>query len=105
MGKHILNLPACDKSRKWSSFIPVMTTYGVTCLCDASSVQQLEPVKGEELGQDFDVLHVCLTVPPAVVFFRAVQPSCHVPAQVAIVEAAHLEGVQENSKCGQQRPT
>lgn len=50
----------------------------VTCLCDAGSVQQLKSVEGEELRQDFDVLHMCLTVPATIVLFRSVQPRAHI---------------------------
>lgn len=70
-------------------------------LCEADSVEQLKPIKREELGQDFGILHVSLTVPATIILFRPVQPRCYLPAQVAIVEAAHLERVQENSQCGQ----
>lgn len=73
----------------------------MTCLCDAGSVKQLEAIKREELGQDFDVLYVCFTVTTTVVLLGPVQPRSHISAQVTIVEAAHLDRVQENSQCGQ----
>lgn len=73
----------------------------VTCLCDAGSVQQLKTVKREQLGQDFDVLYMGFTVTAAVVLLGPVKPRRYISTQVAIVEAAHLERVQENSQCGQ----
>lgn len=74
----------------------------MTCLCDAGSVQQLKAVKREELGQDFDVLHMCFAVTATIVLLGPIQPRCYISTQVAIVEAAHLERVQENAQCGQQ---
>lgn len=79
----------------------MLCNFSGTCLCEADSVEQLKPVKREELGQDFGILHVSLTVLATIVLFRPVQPRCHLSAQVAIVEAAHLERVQENSQRGQ----
>lgn len=70
-------------------------------LCDAGSVKQLKAIQREELGQDFDVLYMRLAVTAAIVLLGPVQPRSHISAQVTVVEAAHLEGVQENSQCGQ----
>lgn len=67
--------------------------FPVTCLCDAGSVQQLKPIKREELSQDFDVLYMRLAVTAAIVLLGPVQPRCHISTQVPIVKAAHLEGV------------
>lgn len=75
--------------------------FPVTCLRDAGSVQQLKSVKREELSQDFDVLYVRLTVTATVVLLGPVQPRRHISTQVPIVEAAHLERVQEDSQRGQ----
>lgn len=69
----------------------------MTCLCDAGSVQQLKTIKREKLGQDFDVLYMCLAVTATVVFLGPVQPRCHISTQVAIMKAAHLERVKEDS--------
>lgn len=74
-------------------------------LCDANSVQQLKPIKRKKLCQDFDILHMRLTVPTTIVLFGPVQPGRNISAQVPVVEAAHLERVEEDSKCGQQRST
>lgn len=74
-------------------------------LRDAGPVQQLQPVEREELRQDFDALHMPLTVPTAVVLLGPVQPRHHVSTQVATVEAAHLQRVQKDSQRGQQRPS
>lgn len=73
----------------------------MTCLCDAGPVQQLKPIKREELGQDLDVLYMCFAVAATVVLLGPVQPGRYISTQVAIVEAAHLERVQENAQCGQ----
>lgn len=70
-------------------------------LCDAGFVQQLKPIQREELGQHFDVLYMCLAVTAPIVLLGPVQPRCHISTQVAIVEAAHLERVQEDSQRGQ----
>lgn len=83
----------------WFLGIPILVP--VACLCDAGSVQQLKPIKREELGQDFDILHMCFAVTATIVLLGPVQPKRNISAQVAMVEAAHLERVQENSQCGQ----
>lgn len=58
-------------------------------LCDADSVEQLKTVKWEKPCQDFDILHMCLTVTAPIVLFGPIQPGCDLSAYVAIVEAAH----------------
>ena len=79
-----------------------MFSITLTCLSDAGAVQYLQAVQGEEPCQDLDVLHVCLTVAPPVVLLGAVQPAGYVSTQVAVVQAAHLQRVQEHPQSGQQ---
>lgn len=73
----------------------------MTCLCNAGSVQQLQPIEREQLGQDLNILHMCFTVTTTIVLFGPVQPGHYISTQVAIVKAAHLQGIQKHSQCGQ----
>lgn len=80
-------------------------TGGGTRLGDTGAVQQLQAEQREKPHQDLDALHACLAVATPVVLLGAIQPVCHIAAQVPTAQAAHLQRVEEHARRGQQGAT